>query len=130
MTQEMVTWRQRVMTLGRSTELNRMALINLYVDCFCARMLSHKLLKHYKQQIPGPESAIYRRLSAKSVPTFADRGCHVVSLTDSYGRNLGFLDWNRYFSFQVAPQLYSRGWVDSVRDTLLLRKSGSAGNRT
>jgi hypothetical protein len=27
-------------------------------------------------------------------------------------------------------QLYSRGWVDPVRDPLLLRKSGSAENRT
>jgi hypothetical protein len=25
-------------------------------------------------------------LSAKLVPTFADRGCYVVSATDSYGR--------------------------------------------
>jgi hypothetical protein len=47
---------------------------------------------------PWPESAneLYRpsdrRLSAKLVPTFADRGCHVVSVTDPYGRILGFLD--------------------------------------
>jgi CBS-domain-containing membrane protein len=34
------------------------------------------------------------RLSAKLVPTFADRGCHVVSVTDPYGRILGFLDRN------------------------------------
>jgi hypothetical protein len=27
------------------------------------------------------------------VPTFADRGCHVVSMTDPYGSILGFLDW-------------------------------------
>jgi hypothetical protein len=27
-----------------------------------------------------------RRLSAKLVPTFADRGCRVVSATDSHGR--------------------------------------------
>jgi hypothetical protein len=33
-----------------------------------------------------------RRLSAKLVPTFADRGCRVVSAADPYGRNLGFLD--------------------------------------
>jgi hypothetical protein len=31
----------------------------------------------------------------------------VVSVTDPYGRNLGFLDRSRYFFFQVAPQLYS-----------------------
>jgi hypothetical protein len=61
---------------------------------------------------------------------FADRGCCVVSTTDSYGRILDFPDRSRYFSFQVAPQLYSRGWVDPVPDPLLLRKSGSAGNRT
>jgi hypothetical protein len=37
--------------------------------------------------------------------------------------------------YQVAPQLYSRGWVDPVPDPLpfsffFFRKSGSAGNRT
>jgi hypothetical protein len=40
---------------------------------------------------------------------FADRGCHVVSVTDSYGRILSYLDRNRYSCFSVAPQLYSRG---------------------
>jgi hypothetical protein len=40
---------------------------------------------------------------------FEDRACHVVIVTDPYGRNLGFLDRSRYFFFQVAPQLYSRG---------------------
>jgi hypothetical protein len=44
--------------------------------------------------------------------------------------NLGFLDRSRHFSIQVATQLSSRGWVDPVPDPLLLRKSGSAGNRT
>jgi hypothetical protein len=33
---------------------------------------------------------------------FADRGCHIVSVTDPYGCNLGFLDRSRYFFFQVA----------------------------
>jgi hypothetical protein len=45
-----------------------------------------------------------RRLSAKLVPTFADRECHVVSVTDPYGRMI-----DCYFFFPVAPQLYSRG---------------------
>jgi hypothetical protein len=53
-----------------------------------------------------------RRLSAKLVATFADRRCHMVSVTDSYGSILGFLDRNRYFFFQLSPQLYSRGCVD------------------
>jgi hypothetical protein len=71
-----------------------------------------------------------RSFSATSVPTFADGGCHVVRVTDPYGRILGFLDRSRYFIFQVAPQLDSRGWVDTVPDPLLLRKYGTAGNRT
>jgi hypothetical protein len=32
--------------------------------------------------------------------------------------------------YQVAPQLYSRGWVDPVPDPPLLGKSGSVGNWT
>jgi hypothetical protein len=36
-------------------------------------------------------------------------GCRVVSASYPNCRNLGFLDRSRYFSFQVAPQLYSRG---------------------
>jgi hypothetical protein len=72
-----------------------------------------------------------RRLSSKLVQNFfAEKRCHVVSVTDNHGRILGFLDWNRYYFFQVAPQLYSRGWVDPFPDPLLLRKSGSAVNRT
>jgi hypothetical protein len=70
-----------------------------------------------------------RHLSEKLVPTVADRECCVVSSTDPYGR-FGLLDRSSYFFFQVAPQLYSWGWVDHVPDPLLLRKSGSAGNRT
>jgi hypothetical protein len=47
-----------------------------------------------------------RNLSVKLVSTFADRGF-----------------------FQIAPQMYSRSWVDPVPDPLLLRKSGTVGNR-
>jgi hypothetical protein len=35
-------------------------------------------------------------MSAKLMPTSEDRGCHVVSVTDSYR--------SRYFFFQIAPQ--------------------------
>jgi hypothetical protein len=48
---------------------------------------------------------------------------------DPYGRILGFLHRSRCFSIQVASQLYSQGWMCPVPDPLLLRKSGSAGNR-
>jgi hypothetical protein len=47
------------------------------------------------------------RLSAKLVPNIADGGFHVVRVTDPYGRILVFLDRRPYFSFEVAPQLYS-----------------------
>jgi hypothetical protein len=86
------------------------------------------------EKTPWSESAseLYRpsdrSLSAKWLPTFVDKGCHVVSVTDPYGRILGFLDRSRYF-FHVAPQLYSRGWVDPVPDPLLFF-SISAENRT
>jgi hypothetical protein len=59
---------------------------------------------------PWPESAseLYwpsdRRLSAKLVPTFEDKWCHVVSVTDPSARILRFLDRNHYFFFPVAPQ--------------------------
>jgi hypothetical protein len=45
-----------------------------------------------KKKTPLPESwsQLYRpsdrRSSAKLVPTFADRGSHMVSVTDTYGR--------------------------------------------
>jgi hypothetical protein len=53
------------------------------------------------KQAPWSESAneLYwqsdRRLSMKLVLTFADRGCCVVSTTDSYGRILGILEPSR-----------------------------------
>jgi hypothetical protein len=43
------------------------------------------------------------RLSVKSVPTFADKDWRVVSVTNPYGRILGFLDQSHYFLFQAAP---------------------------
>jgi hypothetical protein len=55
---------------------------------------------------PWPESASElqwpsdRRLSARWLPTFAHKGCQVVSVMDPYGRILGFLDRSRYFSIK------------------------------
>jgi hypothetical protein len=43
--------------------------------------------------IRGRNIPSYRRLSAKLVSTFVDRGCYVVSATDPYGCNLDFLDY-------------------------------------
>jgi hypothetical protein len=72
----------------------------------------------------------YRCLSAKLVPTFSDIGCRVIRATEPQGRILVFLDRSRYYFFQAALQLYSRGLVDPVPDPLFLRKSLSSGNRT
>jgi hypothetical protein len=79
-----------------------------------------------KRTIPTEWPPLVGEVSAN----YTDRGYHVVSVTDPYDRILGFLDRSRYFFFQVAPQLYSREWVEPVPDPLLLTKSGSAGNRT
>jgi hypothetical protein len=101
------------------------------VHTFCS--IWTKQNKTKQTSWPEPASELYRpsdsRLSVKLAPTFADRGCHVVSVTDPYGRILGSPYRSRYYFFQVAPQLYPRGWVDLVPDPLLLRKSGSAGNQ-
>jgi hypothetical protein len=56
---------------------------------------------------------------------FCNWGCHMVSVTDPYCSILGFQDRSRYFFFQAAPQLYSRGWEDPVPNPLLLRKFSS-----
>jgi hypothetical protein len=76
-------------------------------------LLSPTKQKEKQNLWPESVSELYRpsghRLLAKLVLTFAYGGCHVVSVTDPYGRILGFLDRSRDFFFQVAPQLYSRG---------------------
>jgi hypothetical protein len=48
-------------------------------------------------------------LVGEVVPTFADGVCCVVSATDHPVVGLDFLDWSRYYFFQVDPQLSSRG---------------------
>jgi hypothetical protein len=72
-----------------------------------------KLKKKIKLRGLSPRANYTDRATAvcqtKLVSNFAARGCHVVSVTNPYGRNLGFIDRNRYFFFQVAPQLYSQG---------------------
>jgi hypothetical protein len=63
-----------------------------------------QIIKKKKTSWSESASELYRqsdrRLSAKWLPTFADRGCHVVSVTDPSGRILGFLDRSRYFSIK------------------------------
>jgi hypothetical protein len=62
----------------------------------CLNQLRYRVPHYLLTPWPQSASELYRpsdlRLSAKLVPTSADRGCHVVSVTDPYGRILGFLD--------------------------------------
>jgi hypothetical protein len=104
-------------------------------DFFFKNSLTLQQTKQTNKQTPWSKSAseLYRpsdrRLSAKWLPTFADIGCHVVSVTDPYGRIQRFYRQEPLLFYQVAPQLYSRGWVDPVPDPLRFF-SGSSGNRT
>jgi hypothetical protein len=106
-----------------------------YIRCLCSCAIDLRCVRFHRIN-PWSESVskLYRpkdrRLSGNIMSNFADRGCYVLSAAYPYGRTLDFLDQSRYFFFQVAPQLNSRGWVDSVPYPLLLRKFGGVGNRT
>jgi hypothetical protein len=47
-----------------------------------------------------------RSMSAKLVPTFADRGCRMGIATDPHGRILGFLDRSRYYKVRQDNFLF------------------------
>jgi hypothetical protein len=51
----------------------------------------------------------FRLLSAKSVPTFAYRGCHLVSVTDPYCRILGFVDLEPLLFLSSSSSIVLRG---------------------
>jgi hypothetical protein len=79
-----------------SAEVNTAA-VCLHGDVACGINLhTHTHTHTYRTPWPESVSELYRpsdcRLSAKLVPTLADRVCHMVSVTDPYGRILGFLD--------------------------------------
>jgi hypothetical protein len=86
--------------------------------------------------LPGPYSASQlcrlsdRHLSVKfSANFFRKRGVAWSVRRIPHGRWSQFSRLESLLFFQVAPHLSSRGWVDSVPDPLILRKSGSAGNQ-
>jgi hypothetical protein len=58
------------------------------------------------QSTSGPYLSSDHRLSAKLVPTFADRGCHVDSAANPHSRNFDFLD--RAYA-EIVP--YIRSWT-------------------
>jgi hypothetical protein len=69
-------------------------------------MITNSVVLVLERTIPTESD---RRMSAKLVATFANRGCRVVNATDPYGRILSFLDRSRYFFFKIDPELYSQG---------------------
>jgi hypothetical protein len=60
----------------------------------------------------------------------ADRGCHAVSVTDPYGRILGFLDPEMLLFLPSSLSVVLTRLSEPVPDPPLVRKSGSAVNRT
>jgi hypothetical protein len=53
----------------------------------------------------------------------------VASVTDSYDRILGFIDWSCYFFLSSSAPVVLTRLVEHIPDSLLLGKSGRAGNR-
>jgi hypothetical protein len=65
----------------------------LWLSTACYRD-SFTLWPKSASELYGPND---RRLLAKLVPLFANRRCHVVSVTDPYGRILDFLDRSMFY---------------------------------
>jgi hypothetical protein len=59
------------------------------LSIFLPLRITVKTLNSVASELHRPSD---RSMSAKLVPTFAGRGCRVVSTTDPQGRTLGFLD--------------------------------------
>jgi hypothetical protein len=111
------------------------ASVNLYYSYFLW-LSSGKIMALHLYSVVFSSLAKYtdrssdRRRSAKLVPTLADRGCHVVSATTPSDHNFDFLDPEPLLFLPSSSSICSWGWVDTVPEPLLLRKSGNAGNRT
>jgi hypothetical protein len=107
------SWEVKVTSVAHWRTNDQQQALRRQTDCYSCYPIFYRtsmtilkclLLLPWKKKTPWSESAseLYRpsdrRLSAKWLPTFADTGCHVVSVTDPYGRILVFLDRRRYFS--------------------------------
>jgi hypothetical protein len=73
-------------------------------DTFSIYNYNNILLIYFLKKLPrlSPRANYTDRATAdcrrSDCQLFADRGCHVVSVMDPYGRILDFLDRSRYFS--------------------------------
>jgi hypothetical protein len=83
------------------------------------------------KKTPWPESAseLYRPSDRRrsDCQLSADRECQAVSVTDPYGRILGFLDRSRYFSIkQLLSCTHEAEWTPFQTHYFFF--SGNAGN--
>jgi hypothetical protein len=67
---------------------------------FCSYGKRHKTKLHGLRQRANYTNRATAVCRWSDCQHFADRGCHVVSVTDPYGRILGFLDRSRYFTIK------------------------------
>jgi hypothetical protein len=85
-----------MLLLWRRNSLKRYTLVKKH-------RFNHVIATKQTKQTAWPESASELvpterlPLLANLVPTFSDRGCHLVSVTDPYCRILGFLNRSRQF---------------------------------
>jgi hypothetical protein len=86
------TKRENAELLGEMNEMNQVRTC-IYICSFLKTPWCESASELYRPSVC--------RLSAKLVPTFADRGCHLVSVTGPHGHILGFLDRSCYLFFQV-----------------------------
>jgi hypothetical protein len=88
-----------LMSLNNFSYILDLTLREVHCIKFCMKMIA--VIK--KTLWPESMSELYRAsdrhlLAKLLVPTFGDRGCHVVSTMDPYGRILVFLDRSSSFS--------------------------------
>jgi hypothetical protein len=106
----------------------------VYISCALCYFDVHSWFLKKKTPWSESKSELYRpsdrRLSAKWLPTFADRGCHVISVTDPYGRILGFIDKTGAATLLSSSSSVVLTRLSGPRSRPTTFFSGSAGNRT
>jgi hypothetical protein len=112
--------------LGENPALEMLCLAHITKNCFYILCwLKKTLWSESASELYRPSD---HRLSAKWLPTFCGER---VPRGQPDGSLLPYSQFSRQeplLFYQVAPQLYSGGWVDPVPDPLLF--FGSAGSRT
>jgi hypothetical protein len=91
-------------TILTSILLHRTAFSNVMVS----HLQTRTELRGLSLRVNNTDLLSDRRLSAKLVPTLANRGCRVVSAIPPQSLIFGFLDQSRYF-LEIAPQISPRG---------------------